>query len=120
LKLWGLEPAVIISFVVAALTLLVSFGIPIAQEQRDAIVGLVTTSLVIIGGLVTRQQVSPKAKIAAAFGEEAVSEVTSVKMAEIGTPPTSVKVAAMQEVIADAKKAEIKALKREEAAESKK
>jgi ABC-type nickel/cobalt efflux system permease component RcnA len=65
MNLWGLEPAMITSIVVAALTLAVSFGVPVSAEQREAIVALVSAVLVVVGGAVVRQQVVPVAKIEA-------------------------------------------------------
>jgi ABC-type nickel/cobalt efflux system permease component RcnA len=65
MNLWGLEPAMITSVVVAALTLAVSFGVPVSAEQREAIVALVSAVLVVVGGAVVRQQVVPVAKIEA-------------------------------------------------------
>jgi ABC-type nickel/cobalt efflux system permease component RcnA len=55
----------ITSIVVAALTLAVSFGVPVSAEQREAIVALVSAVLVVVGGAVVRQQVVPVAKIEA-------------------------------------------------------
>jgi hypothetical protein len=63
MKLWGLEPAMITAFVVAALTLAVSFGVPISVEQRESIVAFAGALLSIVGGVVVRQQVVPVAKL---------------------------------------------------------
>ena len=56
------EPAVITGLVVAVITLVVAFGIPISDDQRSAIVGLVGAVLAILGAGVVRSQVTPLAK----------------------------------------------------------
>ena len=53
--LWGREPAMVVAFVDAVLTLLIAFGLTIAPEQKVAIIGVVTIAL----GLLTRSQVTP-------------------------------------------------------------
>ena len=58
------EPAVITGLVVAVITLVVAFGIPISDDQRSAIVGLVGAVLAILGGGVVRSQVTPTNKAA--------------------------------------------------------
>jgi len=54
-NLWGREPAMVLAFVNALITLGVSFGLKLSIEQTAAI--LVVVQLAI--GLVTRSQVSP-------------------------------------------------------------
>ena len=56
------EPAAITGLVVAVITLVVAFGVPIDDSQRSAIVGVVGAVLAILGAGVVRSQVTPLAK----------------------------------------------------------
>lgn len=51
--------ALIVNVVVAALTLVVSFGVDISADQRAGIVGLVTAICAVISTLWARSKVSP-------------------------------------------------------------
>ena len=53
------EPALIVGVITALLILLVSFGVPISSDQREAIIGFSNAALAVIGTLVIRQNVSP-------------------------------------------------------------
>lgn len=53
------EPAVVTGLVVAVLNLVVAFGLPLTGEQREAIVALTSTLLVVVGAFVVRQRVTP-------------------------------------------------------------
>jgi hypothetical protein len=56
------EPAVVVGLVVAVLTLVVAFGVPISADQKAAVVGVVGAVLTLLGAGVTRSQVSPAQK----------------------------------------------------------
>lgn len=56
------EPAAFSGLVVAVLTLVVTFGVPIDRDQKTAIVGVVAAVLTMIGAGVTRSQVTPVVK----------------------------------------------------------
>lgn len=53
------EPALIVGIVVAVITLIVAFGVPIDNGQKSAIVGLVGAILSLLGAGVTRSKVTP-------------------------------------------------------------
>lgn len=57
------EPALltgaILAVLVAGLTLLTSFGVPLTQQQHDAIVAFAQAVLVLVGAWVIRQHVTP-------------------------------------------------------------
>lgn len=53
------EPAVIVSLVGAVVNLAIAFGFDLTVEQTTAIAALT----LIVAGLVTRQQVTPEAKV---------------------------------------------------------
>lgn len=53
------EPALIMGLVTAAIDLVVAFGLPLAVDQRTAIVGVVSAVLALIGAFVVRQSVTP-------------------------------------------------------------
>lgn len=61
------EPAVWLAtgsgIVAASIVLLVSFGVGVTPEQKAAILTLVTLIIPIIGGVATRGQVTPVAKL---------------------------------------------------------
>lgn len=57
-KAWRAEPAVIVSLATALITLAVSFGLKLTEDQTAAIVTVVG----LLAGLITRSQVSPKAR----------------------------------------------------------
>jgi len=56
---WDREPALIVAFVQALITLAVVFGAHITSAQSTAIIGVVIAALAVVGGLVTRSQVTP-------------------------------------------------------------
>jgi uncharacterized membrane protein len=64
ISLWSREPARIVNGVLALLALLVAFGIQIDTGQQAAIVGIVVAVIAILGGEVTRSQVSAPATVA--------------------------------------------------------
>ena len=53
------EPALIVGAITALLVLLVSFGVPISAEQKEAIVGFANAALILIGAVIIRQNVTP-------------------------------------------------------------
>jgi hypothetical protein len=64
ISLWSREPARIVNGVLALLALLVAFGIQIDTGQQAAIIGLVAAIIAVLGGEVTRAQVSSPATVA--------------------------------------------------------
>ena len=58
LTLWSKEPARIVGFVTAGLTLLVAFGVQLNNGQQVAILGFVSALLILAGAEVTRSIVS--------------------------------------------------------------
>lgn len=60
------EPALITGMVTAVLVLLVTFGVPISDEQQKAILGLFSAALMLSGALYVRSKVTPTAKLAPA------------------------------------------------------
>lgn len=56
------EPAAVVGLVVAILTLVVDFGVPINAHQKAAIVGVVGAVLTLLGAGVTRSLVTPVVK----------------------------------------------------------
>jgi hypothetical protein len=61
LNLWATEPSLVLTAVVAILTLLATFGVPISATKQNAIVGVVEALSVLVAGLVIRSQVTPLA-----------------------------------------------------------
>jgi hypothetical protein len=60
MDLWRREPARIVTFVQMVLVVAVSvFGVQLTGEQQTAILGLVMAAIVLLGGEVTRSQVTP-------------------------------------------------------------
>jgi hypothetical protein len=57
------EPAVLTSLAVAIVSLLVSIGVPIDVEQREVVVTIVNGLLVLVGGFIIRQRVTPVEKL---------------------------------------------------------
>jgi hypothetical protein len=55
---FGKEPALIISAIVAVLTLAVAFGVDVTETQTEAIVKVATSLLALAGGAVIRSQVT--------------------------------------------------------------
>ena len=53
--LWGREPAMIVAFVGAVISLAVAFGLQLSADQTAAIIAVVQILL----GLITRSQVTP-------------------------------------------------------------
>lgn len=54
-NLWGREPALILGLVAAAITLAVSFGLELSDEQNTAI----TVFVIAVLSFVTRSKVTP-------------------------------------------------------------
>lgn len=73
LELWGREPARVVTFVEILVFLLVSFGVPITGEQQVQIIAIVGAFIVLLGGEVTRSQVSSPATVATVTAPEAVT-----------------------------------------------
>jgi hypothetical protein len=67
----------------AVLTVLVSFGIPLTSEQREAVLGLVAVVAPIIVALLIRGHVTPSAKVDAKVD----SEVAKALAATVSPPP---------------------------------
>jgi len=60
LDLWRREPARIVTFVQMVLIVAVSvFGVQLTGEQQTAIIGLVSAGIILLGGEITRSQVTP-------------------------------------------------------------
>jgi len=53
------EPARVTGFVLATIALATAFGLTLTEQQAGAIVGFVGAALVLLGGEVTRSQVTP-------------------------------------------------------------
>src|SRR5699024_6839530 len=53
------EPALLTGFITAVIALAVSFGAPISDDQKAAIVGVAVAVVALLGGVVTRQNVIP-------------------------------------------------------------
>ena len=58
-----MEPAIWIGLAEAVIILLVAFGVPISNEQKVAVIGVLTAVLVVVGSIVTRFFVTPTAKL---------------------------------------------------------
>jgi hypothetical protein len=58
LDLWRQSPARIVAAVSALLIFLVAFGVHLSTDQNGAILGLVSAVIVLLGGELTRSQVS--------------------------------------------------------------
>ena len=65
MKILNVEPAMVIGLVTAVLVLLVAFGVPLTTEQSEAIVGVTSAVLVVLGAVLTRSKVTPDVKVAA-------------------------------------------------------
>jgi len=59
--LWGREPALILAAIQAVIALAVGFGLPVTTEQA----ALVLAASAAVLGVITRQQVTPNAAVAA-------------------------------------------------------
>ena len=65
------EPALIVGIVVAVVALVVAFGVPISEDQKAGIVGVVTAVLALLGnGAVVRSAVTPNTKVPARKADE--------------------------------------------------
>lgn len=53
------NPALVSSFVTAVIALLAAFGVPISEDQRAAVVGVVAAVVALLSGAVTRALVTP-------------------------------------------------------------
>lgn len=53
------NPALITSTVAAALVLLVAFGVPVSEDQKDAVIGITGAVLALLAGVTTRALVTP-------------------------------------------------------------
>ena len=53
------EPAVLITLIVAVLILVRKFGVPLGEEQTEAIVAVVEAGVMLLGGVAIRARVSP-------------------------------------------------------------
>lgn len=54
------EPALAVSLVAAILGVLVAFGVPLTEDQRESLLALVAIAGPILTGAVIRSQVKPK------------------------------------------------------------
>jgi hypothetical protein len=61
--MFGREPALIISGVMAVLALGVAFGVDVTEDQQEAIVKVFTAILGLVGGVAIRSQVVPVSRI---------------------------------------------------------
>ena len=62
-KLVHLEPALLRTLIVAVATLLGTFGVFVASDQIDAIIGFATVALIVVGGVSTRSAVTANARV---------------------------------------------------------
>ena len=53
------EPALLTGLITAVIALAVSFGAPISDDQKAAVVGVAVAIVALLGGAVTRQSVTP-------------------------------------------------------------
>lgn len=53
------EPALIVGFCGALLSLAIAFGVPITDEQNKAVIAFVTAAIPFVGAIITRQNVTP-------------------------------------------------------------
>lgn len=58
-NLWGRNPAMVLAFVGAVISLGVAFGLQLTAEQTGAILAVVQIAL----GLITRSQVTPTSQL---------------------------------------------------------
>ena len=70
------EPAITVASITAGVTallaLLAAFGLPLTEEQRTAILGVVAVLAPLAVGLIARRSVTPSAKVAAKVEGERV------------------------------------------------
>jgi hypothetical protein len=59
------EPAIVVGFVDALIVLAITFGVPINEDQKAAIDGLLAAGLAVVAGIAIRSQVSPTASLPA-------------------------------------------------------
>lgn len=83
MKLWGLEPAMIIGVIVSVISLLIAYGVNITSEQETGIRAVANAVLIMLGAYVTRQQVIPTRKVEIAHGNQAVVEATAITAQDI-------------------------------------
>lgn len=57
------EPAIITGSVTAIIAVLIAFGVPITPQEKVAIGGVAVPLLMIVGAVVTRQNVTPNVKL---------------------------------------------------------
>jgi len=57
------EPAIVTGVVTAVIVLAVAFGVPISDDQKSAILGLVSAVLMLAGAGVVRGKVKPTRKL---------------------------------------------------------
>ena len=57
------EPALITGLVSAILILAVAFGVPVSDDQRNAILGLFAAGTALVGSLILRSAVTPNAHV---------------------------------------------------------
>jgi len=62
LNLFAREPAMVVGTVNAVLVLLVTFGLPIGEDQKAAIDGVLFALLAIVAAVTIRSQVTPVAR----------------------------------------------------------
>ena len=55
--IWQKEPALITAFVTAIIVLAVTFGVPISEEQKNAILGVLSALLMLGGAVAVRNTV---------------------------------------------------------------
>lgn len=82
----ALTTSTITSLVAAAITLLVSFGLPLSADQQVAISAFVAIVAPIVAGLVTRTQVTPAAEVAVKVDSTGGLVAADALHAENGTP----------------------------------
>lgn len=82
----ALTTSTITSLVAAAVTLLVTFGLPLSVDQQVAISGFVAIVAPLASGFFTRKQVTPSAEVAVKVDETGSYVAADALHAENGTP----------------------------------
>jgi hypothetical protein len=60
---WRAEPAMITGATTSVILLLVAFGVPISEDQKVAVIGVVSAVLTLLGAIVVRQNVYSPASV---------------------------------------------------------
>jgi uncharacterized membrane protein len=88
LDLWSKSPARIVAFVAAVLVLLVAFGVQITTGQSEAILGAVGALITLLGGEITRSQVTSPNTVAELKTGNALSGPSNATTGPVTPVPT--------------------------------